>query len=233
MVVLTVHGVKVPLASTEVSPEIWQALSNGTYEAKEARWVVESVRPHDRVLELGTGIGILTCLIAGIDGVHVWAFEPSPSSVRLAKRVIVANNRSNVTLAQGILAAGDPRELVFYLRKDLWMSSLLEHQEPYYKTLTVTSANIDEFVMKHQVDVVVMDIEGAERDLLIHADLPGVERIFLELHDHLYGLAGIREITCALAAKGFGYDPRGSSGPCVLLSRGDEPREYQPERPDA
>jgi len=232
MIVLSVHGVKVPLASTDVSPEVWQALSNGTYEAKEARWVFKSVRPHDRVLELGSGIGILTSLIAGIDGVHVWAFEPSPSSVRLAKRVIEANNLNNVTLSQGILAAGPPREHVIYLRKDLWMSSLLEHQGPYYEALTVTSANIDEFILQNQIDVVVMDIEGAERDLLIHADLPGVERIFLELHDHLYGLAGVREITRALATKGFGYDPRGSSGPCVLLSRGDDPREYRPERLD-
>lgn len=232
MTVLTVHGVKVPLPPTEVSPEIWHALSNGTYEAKEARWVFKSVRPYDRVLELGTGIGILTSLIAGIDGVHVWSFDASPSSVRLAKRVIEANNLSNVTLAQGILAAGPPRDVAFYLRKDLWMSSVLEDQGPYYESLTVTSANVDEFILQHRINAIVMDIEGAERDLLIHADFPGVERIFLELHDHLYGLAGIREITSALAAKGFGYDPRGSSGPCILLSRSDEPREYQPERAD-
>lgn len=111
------------------------------------------------------------------------------------------------------------------------MSSLLEAQGPYYNIVTVTSANIDEFILQHQIDVVVMDIEGAERDL-VHAELPGVKRIFLELHDHLYGLTGIREIMSALAARGFAYDPRGSSGPCVLLSRGDWPREYQPESPD-
>lgn len=233
MTALTVHGVKVPLAPADVSPEIWQALSNGTYEAKEARWVFKSVRPNDHVLELGTGIGVLTSLIAGIEGVHVWAFEASPSSVRLAKRVIEANNLDNITLSQGILAAGPPRDFVFYLRKDLWMSSVVEHQGPYDETLTITSANIDQFISQHEIDVIVMDIEGAERDLLIHAALPGVDRIFLELHDHLYGLAGIRDITRALASKGFGYDPRGSSGPCVLFSRGDEPRDYKSEDPDA
>ncbi|MCT7374659.1 FkbM family methyltransferase [Chelativorans salis] len=229
---LTVHGVKVPLDPTELSPEIWQALSNGTYEAKEARWVFKSVRPHDRVLELGSGIGILTALIAGIEGVHVWSFEANPSSVRLARRVIEANNLENVTLTQGILAAGPPRDFIFYARKDLWMSSIVEHQGPYDEILTIPSVNIDQFISQHEIDVIVMDIEGAERDLLIEAELPGVERIFLELHDHLYGLAGIRDITQALASKGFGYDPRGSSGPCVLFSRGNEPRLYQSEGPD-
>lgn len=233
MTALTVHGVKVPLGPADVSPEIWQALSSGTYEAKEARWVFKSVRPHDHVLELGTGIGVVTSLIAGIEGVHVWAFEASPSSVRLARRVIEANNLDNITLSQGILAAGPPRDFVFYLREDLWMSSVVEHQGPYDETLTITSANIDRFISEHEIDVIVMDIEGAERDLLINAELLGVDRIFLELHDHLYGLAGIRDITQALAAKGFGYDPRGSSGPCVLFSRGNEPRQYQPEDPDA
>jgi FkbM family methyltransferase len=229
MTALTVHGIKVPISPADVSPEIWHALSSGTYEAKEARWVFKCVRPHDRVLELGTGLGILASLIAGIEGVHVWAFEASPSSVRLARRVIEANKLDNVILSQGILAAGPPREFVFYLRKDLWMSSIIEHQGPYDETLTITSANIDNFIAQHGIDVVVMDIEGAERDLLLHAQLPGVDRIFLELHDHLYGLAGVRDITRGLAAKGFGYDPRGSSGPCVLFSRSNEPREYEPE----
>jgi FkbM family methyltransferase len=226
---LAIHGVKLPLSLTDVSPEIWRALASGTYEAKEARWVLLAVRSHDRVLELGTGVGVLTCLVARIEGVHVWSFEPNPSSARLARRVIDANDLANITLSQGILAAGPPREMMFYLREDLWMSSLLEHQGPYYETLSVRSANIDEFILQHQIDVVVMDIEGAERELLIHADLPGVKRVFLELHDYLYGLAGIREITCAMAAKGFGYDPRGSSGACILLSRDSEPRVYQPE----
>ncbi|WP_163266248.1 FkbM family methyltransferase [Chelativorans alearense] len=230
---LTVHGVRVPLDPTEVSPEIWQALSSGTYEAKEARWVYKTVRPHDRVLELGTGIGILTSLIAGIEGVHVWGFEASPSTARLARRVIDANKLDNVTLTQGILAAGPPRDFLFYLRKDLWMSSVVEHQGPYEDTLMITSTNIDHFISQHAIDVIVMDIEGAERDLLIEAELAGVGRIFLELHDHIYGLAGIRDITQALASKGFGYDPRGSCGPCVLFSRENELRDYQPESPDA
>ncbi len=74
-----------------------------------------------------------------------------------------------------------------------------------------------------------MDIEGAERDLLRDAKLKGVERIFVELHDHLYGLSGVRDITQALAEKGFAYDPRGSRGPCVLFAKDDGPREYDPD----
>lgn len=229
MTEMIVHGITVPLSPNDVSPEIWQALSNETYEAKEARLIFKCVRPHDRVLELGTGIGILASLIASVEGVHVWTFEASPSSVELAHRVIDANEMDNITLAQGILSAGPPRALQFFDRPDLWMSSLYAQQGSYSRKRTITSRNIDDFVHTHAINVLVMDIEGAEHDLLVNARLPGIERIFLELHDHLYGLDGVRDITEAMAAKGFAYDPRGSSGPCVLFSRDRNPRTYEPE----
>ncbi|RWH83975.1 MAG: FkbM family methyltransferase [Mesorhizobium sp.] len=233
MAVLTVHGIKVPLQPENVSPIIWQALANGSYEAKEARWVFKAVKRNDRVLELGTGIGVITSLIGKIPGVQVWAFEANPSTAALAKRVIDANNLGNVTLQQGILAAGAPRTFRFYVRKDLWMSSMDEKQGPYEDVISIASINIDEFIFQHKINVLVMDIEGAERDLLGGAQLPGVQRVFLELHDHLYGLSGIRDITQALATKGYAYDPRGSRGACVLFAKDDGPREYEPEAADA
>ncbi|PSH60928.1 FkbM family methyltransferase [Phyllobacterium sophorae] len=228
MELLTVHGIKVPLTPDEVSPVIWQALTSGRYEAKEAKWVFKAVRPNDRVLELGTGIGIITSLIAKVPGVRVWSFEANPSTAALAHRVISANDLGNVFLYQGILTAGEPCILPFYVREDLWMSSMDISQGPFQREISLVSTNIDEFIADHAISVLVMDIEGAERDLLIRSELPGVERIFLELHDHLYGLSGIREITQALAVKGFAYDPRGSYGHCVLFAKEQGVRAYEP-----
>ncbi|RFB81127.1 FkbM family methyltransferase [Methylovirgula sp. 4M-Z18] len=226
---LSVHGVTVPLAPEEVSPVIWQALTSGAYEAKEARSIQRAIKPGDRVLELGSGIGIITSLIAKIPNVTVWAFEANPATVLLARRVIAANNLENVTLSEGILSVGTPQTFTFYVRRDLWMSSTDRDQGPYEAEIALTSMDIDTVVKQNGINVLVMDIEGAERDLLRRARLDGVERIFLELHDHLYGLLGVREITEALSAKGFAYDPRGSQGPCVLFSRDDGAREYDPE----
>ncbi|MFQ0814596.1 FkbM family methyltransferase [Brucella anthropi] len=228
-VLLKVHGINVPISSDEVSPVIWQALTGGSYEAKEARSIFKAVKPGDRVLELGSGIGIITSIIAKIPDMRVWAFEANPSTAALARRVIDANDLDNVVLSQGILTAGEPCSFRFYVRRDLWMSSMDENQGPYEHAIELSSANIDAFILRNGINVLVMDIEGAERDLLQNADLTGIERIFLELHDHLYGLAGIRDITHALAAKGYAYDPRGSQGPCVLFSKDDGQREYEPE----
>lgn len=230
MELLTVHGITVPLTSDEVSPVVWQALTSGRYEAKEAKWVFKAVKPNDRVLELGAGIGIITSLIAKVPGVQVWSFEANPSTAALAQRVISANDIGNVVFSQGLLAAGEPHIIPFYIRKDLWMSSMDKSQGPYECEILLTSSNIDDFIADHATNVLVMDIEGAERDLLRRSELPGVDRIFLELHDHLYGLSGIREITQDLSAKGFAYDPRGSFGPCVLFTKEQGGvRQYEPE----
>ena len=232
MELVTLHGIKIPLSPDEVSPVIWQAITSGRYEAKEAKWVFKAVKRGDHVLELGSGIGVITSLMATIPDVRIWAFEANPSTAALAQRVIEANTAGNVTLTQGILTAGEPTEHRFYVRKDLWMSSMDKDQGPYEHEITLASANIDDFIAAQNINVLVMDIEGAERDLLQKADLHGVERIFLELHDHLYGLAGIRDITQALAEKGYAYDPRGSYGPCVLFAKDETVREYEEDAAD-
>lgn len=113
MEILDVHGVALPLSSDEVSPVIWQALTDGSYEAKEARSVLKAIKPGDRVLELGSGIGIITSIIAGIENVSVWAFEANPSTAALAERVIKANCRGNVVFSQGLLTADEPRSYPF------------------------------------------------------------------------------------------------------------------------
>jgi FkbM family methyltransferase len=226
---LTVHGINVPIRRSEVSGEIWDALTTGSYEAKEARWISRAIRRGDRVLELGTGLGIITSLIAAIEGVDVWSFEANPNTAKLAKRIVDANCGDNVRVLNGMLAAGPPQEFLFYMRPDLWMSSTTADQGPYERVLKITSSDVDEFVRRHRINAMVMDIEGAELDLLQNADLSGIERVFLELHDHLYGLAGVRRISEALASNGLIYDPRGSSGPCVLFSRDDGERHFDAE----
>lgn len=226
---LRVHGVRVPIRRQEVSDEIWQSLRSGEYEANEAYRVRRAIRPGDRVLELGSGLGVITSIIAAIDGVRVWSFEADPSTVRLARRVIEANCNGNVVLANGILAAGPSRSVAFYQREDFWMSSIYARQGPYERVVEIETRDLDTFVKQHRINALVMDIEGAELELVQQADLPGVERVFLELHDHLYGLGGVREISMALARNGLIYDPRGSNGPCVLYSIDDGARQFDAE----
>lgn len=226
---LIVHGVRVPICPEEVSAEIWQALKTGSYEANEARRMSRAIRPGDRVLELGAGLGVITSIIASVEGVRVWSFEADPQTTQLAQRVVELNCDGNVVLSNGILAAGPAKTVSFFQRADFWMSSEFAEQGPYQRVIDIASRDIDAFIAQHCINALVMDIEGAELELLQDASLPGIERIFLELHDHLYGLAGVHAIGAAMARKGLIYDPRGSSGPCVLYSVDDGERQFDEE----
>ncbi|MEK1890828.1 MAG: FkbM family methyltransferase [Phyllobacterium sp.] len=223
------HEIIVPILSSDVSEKIWSALQNGTYEAKEAFWVNRAVRPGDRILELGTGLGIIASVLAATDDVRVLAFDANPTVIDLARNVVSANGRGNVTISHGLLMAGAPREAKFYIRKDFWMSSTFENQGPYERVINIRSVDIDEVIATAGITFLVMDIEGGEYELIRGAEFPGVERVFLELHDHLYGLDGVMQIMAAMTAKGFAYDPRGSCGACVLFTRNLALREYAEE----
>ncbi|MCZ0964391.1 FkbM family methyltransferase [Paracoccus benzoatiresistens] len=214
-----IHGVRVPITANEVSPVIWEALTSGRYEAKEARLVRRLVREGDCVLELGAGIGVITSVIASTPHVKVWSYDANPYTVSLAERVAKANNLDNVTFSHGLVTAGSSGNHLFYIRSDFWMSSLIAEQGPYVEVIETPSLDVDTIISKRDINVLVMDIEGAERQLLGSARLDGVDRVFLELHDHLYGLAGIRDIFHAMLLRNFSYDPRNSSGACIVFSR--------------
>lgn len=218
---LMIHGISVPISKSDVSPIIWESIVSGQYEAKEVRSVRTLLRPGDRVLELGSGLGIITTVMAQTPDVQIWSFDANPHVINLARKTAEVNGVQNTKFEHGLLTASETTDHTFYIRQDFWMSSLLENQGPYETTISITSSNIDEFISEKAVNVLVMDIEGAERELLSAACLNGVDRVFLELHDHLYGLAGVRNIFVAMDKLGFSYDPRGSVGPCVLFQRDD------------
>lgn len=227
---LCIHGVRIPLSADEVSPNIWKALKLGHYEAKEARLVPLVVREGDRVLELGAGVGVITSIMASIPGVTIWSYDANPYTLDLAKRVGQANDLNNVVFNQGLVTAGQPDCHPFYIREDFWMSSLIEEQGPYSEVIEIPSLDVDALIQAHGINVLVMDIEGAERQLLGASLLTGIDRVFLELHDHLYGLAGVQDVFHAMLARNFSYDPRCSSGACVVFSRDlASIRHYSPD----
>ena len=72
------------------------------------------------------------------------------------------------------------------------MGSLAAAPNPYTGTVEVPTMNLDALLRDEAIDLVVCDVEGAETVLFQDADLSGVDRIFLEMHDHVTGLSGVR-----------------------------------------
>ena len=66
----------------------------------------------------------------------------------------------------------------------------------------------------HEREVAIFDIIDGNSFAL-----DGVDRILVELHDHVTGLSGVGTLFRTLAAKGFVYDPRHSAGSVILFQR--------------
>ena len=124
MTFLNVHGVDVPISRCEVSEGLWLNLLDNSYRPNTAEFAVKAVQPNDRILELGTGLGIVTTLLAGVEGVRVWSFEANPEMASLASKIVRANNGANVTVFHGLPMPGPSREFGYYVRAKPWLSSL-------------------------------------------------------------------------------------------------------------
>ena len=212
------HGVLIPFSPEVITPTIEAAIEAGAFEAEEALELPFIVEPGDRVLEIGAGIGFISTLLDRHSSVdRVVAVEANPHLMGYMARLHDMNGVTKVERKNAVLTNDDVEKQTFYLREDFWMGSLSSGPNPYNGTVDVPTENLDDLIRNAEISLVVCDIEGAETFLFEDADLTGVTRIYLELHDHVTGLNGVMRLFKALECKGFAYDPRHSSKSIVLF----------------
>ena len=99
------------------------------------------------------------------------------------------------------------------------MSSLITTDVPHDKVVEVPVIALNRLLRAEAISCIVCDIEGGEVELLKGADLTSVDRVIVEMHDHITGLTGVSDVFDTMRRKGFVYDPRCSEGAVVLFRR--------------
>jgi len=221
---LVASGVRIPLDRSIITPPIEAAVRSGDYEADETRSLPEVVREGDRVLELGAGIGFVSSILAKrTRAERIVAVEANPGLIPFIRRVHAINGVRGVEVINGVACVGpaprDGETASFYARPDFWMSSLSPEPYAYDAVHAVPMLSLDGLLRDNGITMIVCDIEGGEVALLPQADLSGVDRVYVEVHDHLTGLSGVKTLFDALSAKGFAYDLRHSCGSVVLFTK--------------
>ena len=130
------------------------------------------------VLDIGANIGFFTLLAARLVGKKgkVYAFEPEPINYNLLTKNIELNGYNNIIPLQKAVSNVNGMVTLFLDNKDTGAHTIRQCQDNK-EFVEVESVTLDEFFKneKHPIDVIKMDIEGAEMAAFL-----GMERIIRE-----------------------------------------------------
>lgn len=148
----------------EDDPDVGSHVIQGTYEPHVTAVLRERLRPGMHVLDIGANIGYFTMLCAAAVGPsgRVVAIEPNAECVRLLEASRRANGFANVVVVQA--AAG--RELGLLVLNTTYSNgmtgSLPDDVGALLTANTVPSLKLDDVLRGERVDIVKIDVEGAE-----------------------------------------------------------------------
>jgi hypothetical protein len=74
-------------------------------------------------------------------------------------------------------------------------------------------------VEKIRPTLLIVDVEGAENELLVGGSLPGVSKVVIELHERIIGREAVGQVRGALMAAGFQEDRGLSSREHLVVRR--------------
>jgi FkbM family methyltransferase len=212
---ITIEGIKIRIGR-HMSRRVERALSKGDYEREELRLIGAVLSPSDIVLEIGAGLGLVSAYCAKrIGSKRVFACEADPDLEPCIRNTYRLND---VEPTLEMCAVGPRSGRVTLYRDKHLVSSSVVRRRAGARPVEVPGKALNYLVEKVRPTLLVVDAEGAERELFDGAQLPTVTRIVLELHDRVIGPDATDRVRGKLSELGFAVD-RGLSSPEQLVLR--------------
>lgn len=202
---LTFRGLKVPTTGGHVSRGVWKAVYRGTYELPEIEALFGLLKPTDRLLELGTGMGVVSGVAARAHPqLQVISYEANPAMIPVIAELHRLNGITNVQVNNAVLTrTSTPGTRDFYLKQSFAVGSLLSTGKDGQKSVRVAENPLEDVLADFCPDVLLCDIEGGEAELFPGLDLSGLRAVIMEIHPGVIDRASEAAIYDALAASGL------------------------------
>jgi len=202
---INLNGIRLTTEPQDVPLGVRKQLLQKRYESQELELVREALVPEDRVLEGGAGIGFIGIACARICGQDsILSYEPNPAMKPVIEKNYALNGlRAN--LRNKVLAT-TRGEVEFFFSEGVLSSSLVDRK--HGGATMVPADAISDVIESFAPTVLVIDVEGAEIDLLRGCDLSGVGKIIIEMHPHVVGADKIEDLCAYLAENGFAIKKR-------------------------
>ena len=198
-----VDGVKLNLGNLPIPMR--ERIVRGRYEAAELQMCRQILMKDDRVVEIGSGIGLLGIFATKRLGIeNYFCVEANEETVAM----LVANHELNSVKPRVLVGAlsqcDTPVEL--QVTEEFWTNSLLpDPQQPVTKTVTVQGYRLPTLLLKidfHPTGLII-DVEGAENCLLSETIPDSVRKMIIELHPKLTGVMTSFAVLNHLMNQGF------------------------------
>ncbi|AUT00606.1 FkbM family methyltransferase [Nostoc sp. CENA543] len=203
--IVEIAGIKLPIPPN-ISRGPLEALYAGYYEASELKIIQANLEKHDRVMELGTGLGLLASYCAqklGSD--NVFTYEANPALEPFIRQTFAVNNVN--PHFHNCLLGETPGMQDFYVAKSFWSSSTIQ-RKPDDQKIQVPVISFNQEMQIIDPTFLILDIEGGEYELFKYANLHNVRKICIELHSHILGSEKTKFVESKLADQGFYLDPK-------------------------
>lgn len=214
------RGLRIPIEDPPISRKIFQQIWRKKYEVPEITAILALVRVGDRVLELGSGLGIVSSLTArAAEGVKVRSYEGNPDLIPFITNLHQLNGVRNVELRNEILLPNPVAPTIEFLtHRSFAESSILSHGA-IVRRVQVPCSDFNVAVAEFRPDIFVCDIEGGEELLFKDVRLEGIRAVIIELHPAVISREAIKRVYDTCAAAGLYARPELSSANVVAFER--------------
>lgn len=147
--------------------------------------------PIPNIIDAGSNIGIATLFFKSkYPSANILCFEPDPYNFAILQQNILINNLQNVTIVEAALAK-NTGFTSFYGEIDEGsdtrgnsISEIWGKQRSTTKAITVKAVQLSSYI-NHEIDLLKMDIEGAEQQVLedLKEKLCLVKALIIEVHE--------------------------------------------------
>lgn len=216
---LIIYGVKVNIEHPNISRNLKWFFYNESYEADEIELLQRCLQNTDVVMEIGAGIGFLSTYCSKLLGSDkVVCYEANPFMIDKINETYLKND-VNPTLHNCILSDVEGSE-TFFLQEEFWSSSTIQRSEDAIQT-EVKKKDINKQIKFYSPSVLIMDIEGGEKDLVPVTDFASstISKLIIEIHPHVIGRDAASRVIQNIIEQGFSINFELSSLNVLLFER--------------
>jgi FkbM family methyltransferase len=206
-----------PTDAALIAPEIRDEICSGAYSADLVRRLPDAVIPGDRVLVIGGGLGVVSTLVARVEGVdRVIVAEPNTALFPYIDRVHYLNGVSEVETINAVLAVGKKGKIQFCPQRDPRTSLLTPHNQSRQQAMMVPFIDLNMILAEERINLIICDTPTPPAQLLAQAELGQVDRILLNYGNDVAQCWDRDGVCTQLVARGYYPEP---SGTAILLRR--------------